>query len=212
MRKITASIVVFAAVGTMSQDRPPNVVVVPSSTSAAGPQWDKGVVDGHTYKNASLGLQLIAAPTLEFGTPEMKGNPGTIPLLVTITAVGEGKLLSAREVMSFSSDAMAYYPQNRRSTADYMPRVVFGNRQEGFTTLGGTSDSKLGGVTVARQDFQKGFVYEGVLVKACETGAFVFIFSGPDLDAVNKLVAATELKLDPATSGCNPTPISPAQR
>ena len=133
-------------------------------------------------------------------------------MLVTITAAGEAKLISAREVMSFYSDAMAYYPENRRSTEDYVRRVVLGNGKQGFTTLGGTSESKLGGVTFARQDFQKGFVYEGVLVKAYKTEALVFIFGGPDLDAVNKLVAATQLKLDPATPGCSPTPTNPEQR
>jgi len=174
--------------------------------------WEKGMVEGRTYKNASVGLELTPAPALEFGAPELKGKPGTVPLLVTITAAGEAKLASAREVMSFSSDAMAYYPENRRSTADYMRRVALGNGEEGFTTLGGTSESKLGEVTFARQDFQKGVVYESVLVKACKTEALVFIFGGPDLDAVNKLVAGTRLKLDPATSGCGPTSVSPSAR
>ena len=77
------------------------------------------MVEGRRYKNASLGLEITPAPALEFGSPQLKGIPGSVPLLVTITAAGEAKLASAREVMSFSSDAMAYYPENRRSTADY---------------------------------------------------------------------------------------------
>jgi hypothetical protein len=209
MRKLIVAIFVSVTVVALSQDRGPGIVLRPSGPA---PHWDKGVVEGRTYKNASVGLELTPAPALEFGTPELKGNPGTVPLLVTITAAGEAKLVSAREVMSFYSDAMAYYPENRRSTADYMRRVVLGNGKEGFTTLGGTSESKLGGVTFARQDFQKGFVYEGVLVKACKTEALVFIFGAPDLDTVNKLVAATQLKLDSATSGCSPAPTSPVQR
>jgi hypothetical protein len=34
------------------------------------------------------------------------------------------------------------------------------------------------------------------------TQALVFIFGGADQETVNKLSAATELKLDPAPSGC----------
>lgn len=129
MRQLATCIVVMVAVAGMSQDHPPNIVVVPSTT-ASGPQWDKGEVEGRTYKNASVGLEITLAPALEFGTPELKGNPGTVPLLVTITAAGEAKLISAREVMSFYSDAMAYYPENRCSTADYMRRVVLGNQKQ----------------------------------------------------------------------------------
>lgn len=213
MRKLGTCIFFFmVTVAGMSQNGPPQVIVGPSTTPVSGPRWDKGVVEGRTYKNASIGLVLTLAPALEFGSPELKGNPGTVPLLVTITAAGEARLAAAREVMAFYSDAMAYYPENRRSTADYMRRVILGNGKEGFTTLGGTYEGQLDGITGARQDFQKGFVYEGVLVRACKTEALVFIFGGPDLGTVNKLLEATQLKLDPATSGCGPAPTSPPQK
>jgi hypothetical protein len=91
MRKITASIVAFIAVAAMSQDRPPKVVVVPSATSAVGPRWDKGAVEGRLYKNGSVGLEITPAVGLEFGGPELKGNVGSVPLLLTITAVGAPK-------------------------------------------------------------------------------------------------------------------------
>jgi hypothetical protein len=45
-------------------------------------------------------------------------------------------------------------------------------------------------------------VYESVLIKMCDTQALVFIFGGADEEIVNELSAETELKLDPATSGC----------
>jgi TonB family protein len=57
-------------------------------------------------------------------------------------------------------------------------------------------------VAFARHDFKKGVVYESVLVKACDTQALVFIFACADEETVSELAAATELKLDPATSGC----------
>jgi hypothetical protein len=210
MRKITIGIFISIAVVAVSQDRP--TVVVRSKAPAVVPRWDKGLVEGRTYKNASVGLELTPAPGLELGTPELKGNPGTVPLLVTISALGEWRLFSAREVMAFYTDALAYYPETRRSTDAYMQRLVRGNEKEGFQPLEGSSANKLGGSTFARRDFKKGLVYEAVLVKACDAQALVFIFAGSDRDAVNKLIAATGLKLDVATSGCGSSATSPAKQ
>jgi hypothetical protein len=210
MRKIIAYIFLGASVVAMAQDRA--TVVVPSKPSGVVPRWDKGVVEGRTYKNASVGLELTPAPGLEFGPPELKGNPGTVPLLVTITAAGKEKLFSAREVTAFYSDALAYYPEARRTTDAYMLRVARNNQKEGFDLVEVRSDDKLGGITFARQDFKKSMVYEAVLVRACDAQALVFIFGDSDRDAVNKLIAATELKLDLTHSGCGSDAIRPAQR
>jgi len=200
MRSIAASIVVFVAVSGLSQDRPPKVVVVPSVV--VGPRWDKGVVESGTYKNGSVGLEITPAKGLEFGTPELKGNSGTVPLLVTITAVSAPKLFSGRDVMAFYTDALAYYPETQRSTEAYLRKAVRGNQQEGFEPVNGSSESVLGRATFTRQDFQQGPRYEAVLVKACKAQAIVFIFAASDRDGVNKLIAATQLKLDLAHSGC----------
>ena len=202
MRKITVGVVALLAVAGMSQDRSPKVVVVPSTTSAVGPRWDKGMVEGGTYKNASVGLEVTPATGLEFGTPELKGNTGTMPLLVTITAVGAPKLFSGRDVMAFYTDALAYYPEKQRSTETYLRKVVQGNQKEGFEPLSGSSESVLSGTTFVRQDFQRESRYEAVLVKACTAQAIVFIFAGSDRDGVTKLIEATQLKLDLERSGC----------
>src|SRR5438270_6414230 len=122
---------------------------------------------------------------------QLKGNPGTLPLLVTITAAGEWKLFSAREVMAFYTDALAFHPETRRSTDAYLQRVVRGNQKEGFELVGTSSQNKLRGETFARQDFKKGLVYEAVLAKACDAQALVFIFAGSDRDRANKLIAGT---------------------
>ncbi|HZC24219.1 MAG TPA: energy transducer TonB [Candidatus Binatia bacterium] len=150
-----------------------------------------------------MGVELTPPPGLEFvGDPELKGSPGTLPLVVTITAAGETTLLTARKVMAFYTDALAYYPSTRRSTDAYMLRIVINQRNDGYESVGSTSQDKLGGVVFWRQDFKKGVVYESVFVKACDTQALVFIFGAEDQEAVNRLSAATELKLDQATSGC----------
>ncbi|HWW15693.1 MAG TPA: hypothetical protein VN310_13610 [Candidatus Dormibacteraeota bacterium] len=210
MHKTIAYIVLGASVVSMAQDHV--TVVVPSKPSGVVPRWDKGVVEGRTYKNTSVGLELTPAPGLEFGPPELKGSPGTVPLLVTITAAGKERLFSAREVMACYSDALAYYPETGRTTDAYMLRVIRSNQKEGFDLVGVRSDDKLGGITFARQDFKKGIVYEAVLVRACDAQALVFIFGDSDRDAANKLISATELKLDLVHLGCGSDATGPAQR
>jgi hypothetical protein len=202
MRRIFAVIFIFVSAAALPQGRVTGVA--PSKPSGVIPRWDKGVVEGRTYRNVSVGLELTAAPGLEFGTPELKGNPGSVPLLVTISALGEERLFSGREVMAFYTDALAYYPETRRSTEAYMQRVILGNRKEGFEPEEVNSETLLSGIAFERRDFNKGSRHEGVLVKACEAQALVFIFAGSDRDAVDKLIGATNLKLDFGHSGCSP--------
>ena len=193
MFKITY-ILLFLALAATAQD---NVTV-------EGPQWDKGVVAGQTYRNTSIGVELTSPSGLRFLNPDLKGTPGKLPLLVTITAVGGIQLSSARDVMSFYSDALAYYPKNFRSTGIYMLRVVRHQRDNGYKPIQAYDENQIfGGIDFYRRDFTKGIVYQGVLVRACEAQVLVFIFGGSDRDAVNKLMAATNLKLDTVRSGCH---------
>jgi len=185
-----------------SQER--TTVVVPSTTAPRVPPLDKGSVEGKTYKNATLGLELTVAPHLELGAPELKGTAGTVPLLVTVAAWGPKKWFSSREGTIFYADALAYYPEGLRSTDDYVRKVIRANQPEGFEPVDvaeGAKLSKIAGVSFARVDFRKGTVYEAVLVKACKAFALVFIFPGPDLETINKLTATTQLKLD-SSAGC----------
>jgi hypothetical protein len=209
MRRIVIAFSICIATLASSQDRAN--VVVPSTAVSKGPQWNKGIVEAGVYKNASLGVELSPPPGLDFDAPDLKGNPGTVPLLVTINALGKSRLLSGREVMSFYSDALAYYPENRRSTGDYVRRVVFGNKQEGWTPEERDSDSQMGGVTFTRKNFRKEGRYEAVLMKACRAQALVLIFAGNDEDEVNKLITSTKLNLDPAISGCAAESNTPAK-
>ena len=57
--------------------------------------------------------------------------------------------------MAFYADALAYYPENQRTTAAYLRKVVQGHQKEGFEPLSGRFESMLGGATLTQQDFQK---------------------------------------------------------
>ncbi|MGA7795475.1 MAG: hypothetical protein WCA19_20745 [Candidatus Acidiferrales bacterium] len=178
------------------------VVVVPSKPSSPVPRMEKGLVDGRTYKNSSIGVELRVAEGLTFGTPELKGTPGTVPLLVTVTAVRNETFLSPRYVTAFYADALAYYPEGQRSTDAYMRKVIKGNQQTGYEAVQETLNVRFGGASFARRDF-RGALYEAVLVKSCDAQALVFIFASSGKDSVDKLIGETDLKLDSERSGCH---------
>jgi hypothetical protein len=205
MRKVIVALFIGITVVATSQDRKHETVLRPYEPV---PRWDKGEVEGRTYKNASAGIEVTPPLGLEFGSPELKGISGTLPLLVTTTAVGEFKPNVARKVLAFYTEVLPFSPSTRPSTDAYILKMVRSQRSEGYEPVESTSYGKLGGVLFARQDFKKEVVYESVFVKACDAQAFVFtqalvfIFAGADQETVNKLSAATELKLDSASSGC----------
>jgi hypothetical protein len=179
-------------------------VIVHSKPSTPVPRMEIGLVNGRTYKNSSIGVELTAADGLAFGTPELNGEPGTVPLLVTVTALRNETLFSPKYVMAFYADALVYYPEDQRSTDAYMRKVIRGNRQTGYELVQEKLNISFGGVSFARSDF-RGALYEAVLVKSCDAQAFVFIFASSGKDTVDKLIGQTDLKLEPTRSGCHST-------
>jgi hypothetical protein len=171
---------------------------------------EKGSVEGKTYKNASIGLELTPDAKLKFGSPELKHKP----LSLSLAAWGKSKTGTAREGTALWVIESDYYPSGQRSTEDFMRRVVEANRKDGFKPAQDSSDSQLGKTSFARTDFShKDYpAYEVVFVKACETLAMGFVFTGSDRDAVNTLIAATELKLDLPTAGCAAKTTSTSER
>jgi hypothetical protein len=205
MRTITGTAFLMFALFAFAQKRP-TVVVVPSKPSVitsktAALQMEKGSVEGRTYKNASIGIELTAPDGLEFETPELKGTPGTLPLLVAVTALREGGLLSPPKVLAFYAEALAYYPEGQRSTDAYMVKAARGNRKTGYEPVEQNLKTNFGGISFARTDF-RGSLYEAVLVKSCEDQAFVFIFASSGKETVDALIAATNVKFDRVRSGC----------
>jgi hypothetical protein len=166
---------------------------------------EKGRIDGRTYKNPSIGLGFTPPGGLTFGTPELKGKPGTVPLLVTVSAWRKQTRLLAREEEVFYADALAYYADDQRSTKAYVHKIVRANRQRGFEPVGNSFDAKLGRISFSRTDFKskKWPVYEAAFVKACTAEALVFIFAGSDRDAVNRLISGTGVRFDGSRTGCH---------
>lgn len=169
------------------------------------PPLTSGTVQDNTYRNESLGLQFTPPLGLKLSAPELKGEPGTVPLLVTVAAWSDPNTPSASGGAIFYADDLGYYPEARRSTNAYVARVVRNQNKEGLELVGRETEAQLGGVIFARVDFHQTLSYEAVLVKACDFYAFVFIFAASDLESANRLVAQTTVKLDAKNSGCRAT-------
>jgi hypothetical protein len=202
MYRLGVGLVIFAIFG-WSQERPALTV----------PRFDKGSVEGKIYKNASIGLELTPDPKLKFAAPVLKGKIGTVSSSLMVAAWGKFKSGSAREGTAFWAVPLAFYPADKRSTDACMRKVVEANQKDGFRPVQGSPEGDLGGLMFARTDFvREGPAYEVVFVKACDTLALGFIFTGSERDAVNKLIAATDLKVDLPTAGCGPKSPSTTQR
>ncbi len=161
------------------------------------PPLTSGTVQDNTYQNDSLGLQFTPPPGLRLSAPQLKGKPGTLPLLVTVAA---WSLVNGGAV--FYADDLGYYPEGRRSTRAYVERVIRTQKEQGLDLVEGETEGHLGGVTFTRIDFHQTLSYEAVLVKACDAYTFVFIFAASDVQSADKLIGETTVKLDLKKSGC----------
>jgi hypothetical protein len=84
-----------------------------------------------------------------------------------------------------------------------LAKEIDANEKDGLSPVMGVSEEELGGAMFTRKDFfLERKAYETVFVKACDTQALGFVFTGSSRDAVNKLIAAAKLKLDVSKSGC----------
>jgi hypothetical protein len=172
-----------------------------ATTSAPNVLPTKGLIEQGTYKNVSIGLEFTPAENLHLQAPEMKGTPGSTPLLVTVQALGDQGLISslfwARSLTVFYADALAYYPEDQRNAPRYMRKVIRANEAEGFQHIDGEASGQISAIPFVRADFVKRGGREVVLVTTNNIYAFVFIFAGSDLDVTNKLIASTKIKFSP---------------
>ena len=121
---LAAMVLCVSAAAQSNPDSGPVFAKTPTNIPFRLP-LSSGTVDENTYKNDSLGLQITPPRGLKFGAPELKGKPGTVPLLVTVAAWG-----TAFGETVFYADDLGYYPEDRRSTKAYVERV-FANRKRG---------------------------------------------------------------------------------
>jgi hypothetical protein len=172
-----------------------------TSNSPQNPLPTKGLVENGTYKNASIGLEFTPAENLKLREPEMKGTPGTTPLLITVEGVSDGGLISSlfstQGLTTFYADALAYYPEEQRNVPRYLKKIIRANEADGWQHVDGKASEQMTGILFSRLDFVRGNVHEAVLVVTHSGYAFVFIFAGLDIGATNKLIAATKVKFIP---------------
>jgi hypothetical protein len=162
-------------------------------TAHPAPRLDKGSVGG-IYKNPSIGLELIPDPKLKLGTPALKGKPGDASSSLAIIAVGKFRSGSVRELTAFLGNPVRPISCRRAFNRCRYAKSCRG-RSERRIKSHPKFEWRVGGTWFARMDFSQRDhpVYEAVFVKACETLALGFGFAGSDQDAVNKIIAATDV-------------------
>lgn len=154
----------------------------------------KGLIEHGTYKNTSIGLEFMPAGNLHLQEPELKGTPGTTPLLITVQAVSDRSLFSGLSLTTFYADALSYYPEEQRNAQRYLQKIIRTNEADGFQRVESSKSEQFGGLAFLRADFVQGNAYETVLVVTHDAYAFVFIFAGSDVGVTNKLIASTNVK------------------
>lgn len=169
----------------------------PAQSKSSAAPLDAGSVRGHTYKNPSLGLEFTTADKLNFQAPTLKSVRG-VATFVSVFSLGEARPGHSTESTVFYADALSNYAENARTTEAYLKHRIATNREIGFHQVARTAEAKLGNVSFARMDFQKGEDggCETVFVSIRNGFAIVFAFTGDDFSAINKIIAQTRLSLD----------------
>jgi hypothetical protein len=172
-----------------------------TKASTQGVLATEGQVEKGVYKNESIGLEFTPSEDLHLQAPVLMGTPGTVPLLIKVEAHADRGLLSglfsAGSLTIFYADALAYYPEDQRNAARYLKKVVGTNEADGYQHVDGKGSDEISGVSFVRADFTKGDLYEAVLLTTHNDYAFVFIFAGPDIGVVNKMVASSNVRFIP---------------
>jgi TonB family protein len=160
----------------------------PSGTSNTESPPNKGVIEGTTYKNSSIGVQFTSAPGLRLE----QMNPAASNMIAVQAQNDPGPMYG---LTVFYADELAQYPEDQRSASKYLQKLVRTNDSGGFQLTEGEPSADMSGIHLLRADFVKGAVHETILVMTHNGYAFVFIFSGASAQRTGQLIASTDLKL-----------------
>jgi TonB family protein len=150
----------------------------------------KGMIEGGTYKNSAIGLELTVAPGLRLEQMPGMGSHG-------IAVQAQNGPEPEYGLTVFYADALATYPEDQRNTSRYQEKIVRSNQEGGFQLTEGQPSAEISSIRFARNDFVRGAVHETVLVMTHNGYAFVFIFTGASSERTDKLIASTNLKVTP---------------
>jgi hypothetical protein len=149
----------------------------------------KGVVEGSTYKNPSIGIEFKPPSSLRLQEPQMKGSPDAAQLLISVIAEATNPI----PALGFYAEKLDYYPEDKRGASDYVQRLIRAQEAKGCQRVGGAMTAQRGRVSFLRADCEDGKDHEAVLVTTHNAFAFVFIFEARDAAEANNLVNATEV-------------------
>jgi TonB family protein len=162
----------------------------PAKETVSTDTTNKGVIDGPTYKNPSIGLQFTPAPGLRLE----QMNPAAPDMIAVQASNDPGPMYG---MIVFYADELAHYPEEQRTGSRYLQKVVRANEADGFQLTESEPSATISGVLFVRADFVKGAVHETILVMTHNGYAFVFVFAGANAERTGELIASTDLKITP---------------
>jgi hypothetical protein len=180
----------------------------PSSTPAGAtaasfsnrPPYDPGLIEGHTYKNSTIGIELTVPEELSFKPQEVNTFPGTQQFAITVSADSKPhNRFSPRkyivdEEVKLNADPLAAHSLDERSLDGYMRFVSQAVLRTGFKQIEGPSTATVGDTQFFRGNFTQGHRLHTVLVAIHGDYAISFLIVSNDADTAERLIKSTVLK------------------
>lgn len=172
---------------TVGKDAP---TLTKSDTSLGSFLASKGTIEGGTYKNSAIGLEMTVSSGLR-----LEQMPGIGSHRIAVQAHSDSGPQYGLTV--FFADDLAHFSENQRNASSYRETIIRSNRENGFQLSEGEPSAEISGIQFVRTDFIQGAVHETVLVMTRSGYAFVFIFTGGSFEKTGELIASTSLKFTP---------------
>jgi lipoprotein NlpI len=163
-------------------------------------RYDAGFVEGHTYKNLTVGLELTVPEELTLGPPKVNTFAGTEQFAITISADSKPhNRFSPRnyivdEEVRLNVDPLAAHSLDERSLDSYMRLASQAVIRTGFKPIDGPSTTTVGGVQFSRANFARGRRLHTVLVAIHRDYAISFLIISDDAETAERLIKSTVLK------------------
>jgi len=167
---------------------------------ANGVRYDAGFIEGHTYKNSTIGLELTVPEELTFRPQEVNTLNGTEQFSISISADSKPRnRFSPRkyivdEEVRLNADPLAAFSLDERSPDGYMRLASQAVLKTGFKPIDGQSTATVGDVQFSRANFAQGHRLHTVLVAIHRDYAISFLIISNDAQTAERLIESTVLK------------------
>ena len=198
---IAAVVMILLVPAGRSQQERSGAAVADAAGRKVEAQVMKGFVDGQTYKNAFLGVEITLPDDQQFHEPELAEDAKVSRRVIRISAGSKphNKFSPKKFVVDTGvicvADLLAAYPDAERTEEGYMRKMAEIEGSQGFKRIDGKSADKIGDLAFMRANFVQGKRQHVLLATLRKDNAFVFIFIANDMASAEALIASTAVKL-----------------